>query len=331
LDLVLHLLALTAGFFFLIKGADFFVVSAASIARKFHVSTLIIGLTLVAFGTSLPELAVSFAASISARQQGMTADIAIGNIVGSNMANLTLILGFTALMAPVMVRKSLFKKEFPILLVSAILITVMAMFFQADLAIVWWEALILLSVFVLYVVMVLKSPKDVLPEGEIEVIDMKKAIVLLVVGLAGVTAGGYAVTWGAESLALNFLVSTFSMDPGKATTLVGLSIVALGTSLPELVTSIVAAKKGENEIALGNVVGSNIFNTVLVVGLSGSVVSLGMNNDVIFDMFIVIAVTMLVILFAWTKKVITRFEGLILALLYVLYIVFIIVRSSGLF
>ncbi|NCU32852.1 MAG: hypothetical protein EOM23_07980, partial [Candidatus Moranbacteria bacterium] len=169
---------------------------------------------------------------------------------------LTLILGFTALMAPVMVRKSLFRKEFPILLLSAVLITVMALFFQADLAIVWWEALILLSVFVFYVVMVLRSPKDALPEQEIEIIGMKKAVVLLLVGLAGVTAGGYAVTWGAESLALNFLVNTFSMDPGKATTLVGLSIVALGTSLPELVTSVMAAKKGENEIALGNVVGS---------------------------------------------------------------------------
>ncbi|MCF7932166.1 MAG: calcium/sodium antiporter [Acholeplasmataceae bacterium] len=331
MDVLFHLAALIAGFIFLIKGADFFVVSASSIAKKFNVPTLIIGLTLVAFGTSLPELAVSFAASISAKQQGMTADIAIGNIIGSNIANMTLILGFTALMAPVIVRKNMFKKEFPILLLSSILILVVALFFQQSLAIVWWESLLLLALFGLYMFYVLKSPKDQMAPEDLPVIDMKKAIVLLLVGLIGVTLGGSAVTWGAENLALNFLVNSFHMDATKATTLVGLSIVALGTSLPELVTSMMAAKKGENEIALGNVVGSNIFNTLLVVGLSGSVVSLGIEQAVILDMGIVIAITVIVLIFSWTKHVITRFEGLILGLLYVTYIIFIIIRSLGIF
>ncbi len=326
MQILLHVLFLIAGFFMLIKGADFFIVSSSSIARKFRISPLIIGLTLVAFGTSLPELAVSFAASISARSQGLTADIAMGNVIGSNMANLTLILGTSALIMPVLVKKSMRKKEFPFLITTALLIAILGFFFQADQAIVWWEAVILLLMFAFYMYLMITTKKEISDE-EIPVVDTKKAIILLLIGIAGVSIGGFLVTDGAEFIAIELLTTSFGMTVTRATTLVGLSIVALGTSLPELVTSAMAAKKGEADIALGNVIGSNIFNTLLIVGLSGVIVPLGLNQDVLIDMIILIGVTSLVVILGMFKSKLSKFDGLLLLLIYVSYITYIILRA----
>ncbi len=317
------------GFFLLIKGADFFVVSSASIAKKFNISPLIIGLTLVAFGTSLPELAVTFAAALQARALGTTADIALGNIVGSDIANLTLILGFSAIMLPIAVKKSMNKREFPFLILITVVFAAVAYLFQSDAAIVWWEALILLGFFAFYMVMMFRGHKADELDEDIHFVDTKKAILLLILGLAGVSLGGYLVTSGAEYIATEVLVKAFSMTVTKATTLVGLSIVSLGTSLPELVTSVMAAKKGENEIALGNVVGSNVFNTLLIVGLSGIVTPLGVNSDVLTDSIILIGITAVMILFSITKQKISRFEGWILVAIYFSYIAYIIMRALG--
>jgi cation:H+ antiporter len=331
MQILLHVLYLIVGFVFLIKGADYFVVSSSSIARKFNVSPFIIGLTLVAFGTSLPELAVSFAASLSAKAQGTTADIAMGNIIGSNIANLTLILGCSAIMMPIVVKKSMMRKEFPYLIVITILISVLAFFFQADAQIVWWEAIILLLFFAYYMYMMFKSHQDADEVEKIPMVNPKKAVILLFVGLAGVSLGGFLVTAGAEYIAIELLVSAFSMTLTRATTLVGLSVVALGTSLPELVTSVVAAKKGENEIALGNVIGSNVFNTVFIVGISGIVTSLGINGDVLVDTVILIAITLITVWFAFTGYKISKKEGYGLLIIYILYIVFIILRALNFF
>jgi len=327
MDILFNVLLLLVGFVFLIKGADFFVVSSSSIARKFNVSPLIIGLTLVAFGTSLPELAVSFTAALSV-EPGQTADIAMGNIIGSNIANLTLILGASAVALPIMVKKSMSKKEFPFLIGMTILIAILGFFFQSDAQIARWEAVILLIVFAYYMYLMLTGEKEI-PTEEIKVIDMKKAILLLFVGILGVSIGGTMVTRGAEYIAVNGLVTFAGMSITKATTLVGLSVVALGTSLPELVTSVVAAKKGENEIALGNVVGSNVFNTVFIVGLSGIVTPLGLNGDVLIDMIILIAITSIMIIFSISKGKITKLEGWILLGIYVAYITYIIIRALG--
>lgn len=327
MDILFNVLLLLVGFVFLIKGADFFVVSSSSIARKFNVSPLIIGLTLVAFGTSLPELAVSFAAALSV-EPGQTADIAMGNIIGSNIANLTLILGASAVALPIMVKKSMNKKEFPFLIGMTILIAILGFFFQSDAQIARWEACILLIVFAYYMYLMLTGEKEI-PTEEIKVIDMKKAILLLFVGILGVSIGGTMVTRGAEYIAVNGLVTFAGMSITKATTLVGLSVVALGTSLPELVTSVVAAKKGENEIALGNVVGSNVFNTVFIVGLSGIVTPLGLNGDVLIDMIILIVITSIMIIFSISKGKITKLEGWILLGIYVAYITYIIIRALG--
>ena len=328
MDILFNIILLLVGFVFLIKGADFFVVSSSSIAHKYNVSPLIIGLTLVAFGTSLPELAVSFAAALTV-QPGQTADIAMGNIIGSNIANLTLILGASAIALPILVKKSMSKREFPFLIGMTILIAILGFFFQADAQIVWWEALILLVVFAYYMFLMLTGEKEI-PSEDIKIINMKKAVLLLFVGIAGVSIGGTMVTRGAEFIAINGLVTFAGMSITKATTLVGLSVVALGTSLPELVTSVVAAKKGENEIALGNVVGSNVFNTLFIVGLSGIVTPLGLNGDVLIDMIILIVITSIMILFSITKGKITKIEGWILLGIYVVYIFYIIIRALGL-
>jgi cation:H+ antiporter len=328
LDILLNILFLLVGFVFLIKGADFFIVSSSSIARKFHVSPLVIGLTLVAFGTSLPELAVSVAASISAKQAGATADIAMGNVIGSNIANITLILGLSAIMMPIAVKKSMNKQELPFLILTTILIALFGFAF-ADQTIVWWEALILLAFFAYYMRLMFKSPNEHVPTEEIKVVDMKRAIILLIIGLAGVTLGGALVTEGAEFISTEILKNF--MSPTKATTLVGLSVVALGTSLPELVTSVMAAKKGENEIALGNIVGSNVFNTLLIVGFAGIITPLKMNSDVLMDMIILIFITGLMVFFSITKQTISKKEGWILFGIYFSYIIFIILRALGIF
>ena len=329
MQIVWHVLYLIFGFVFLIKGADFFVVSSSSIARKFNVSPLLIGLTLVAFGTSLPELAVSFVASISAARQGMTADIAMGNVLGSNIANLTLILGFAALVMPMSVKPSLFKKELPFLFVITIVFALFSYFFQADAMIARWEAMILLGFFAMYMYMSIKGSKNVDEVEDIKVIDVKRAIIFLVIGLVGVSFGGWLVTTGAEFIAIDLLMKAFSVEQSRATVLVGLSVVALGTSLPELVTSAVAAKKGENEIAIGNIIGSNIFNTLLIVGLAGIVTPLGISNDVLSDIFILFGIMFVVFIVCLTGKRIMKGEGVLLLVIYVAYITYIILRGIG--
>lgn len=326
MEYIINVGLLILGFIFLVKGADFFVASSSSIARKFNVSPLVIGLTLVAFGTSLPELAVSFIASLTV-EPGATADIAMGNVVGSNIVNITLILGLTALAKPVKVSKTMHKKEFPYLIFSSVLILLLSLFFQSDARIVWYEAIVLLISFIGYVYLMIKSGKNTDDQGEFKVLDMKKAIILLLLGLAGVTSGGYMVTEGASNLATSVLVTFFNMTETKAITLVGLSIVAVGTSLPEMVTSIVAAKKGENEIAFGNLVGSNIFNILFILGLSGLFNPLGINGDVIIDTYIMLGVTVIAVLMAISKGVVTKKEGLLLTLIYIFYVTYIILRA----
>jgi cation:H+ antiporter len=330
MQIFLNLLGLVIGFILLIKGADFFVDSSSSIAKKLKVPTLIIGLTLVAFGTSLPELAVSFSASLAARAANTTADIAMGNIIGSNIANLTLILGASAIMMPIAVKKSMLKREFPFLIVITILIALLGYFFQSDQQITQWEALILLLFFIGYMYLMFKTDKEDILE-EIHIIDTKKAIFLLIVGLVGVTLGGMLVTNTAEFLSIRILTQQFGINQSNAQAFIGLSVVALGTSLPELVTSVVAAKKGESDIALGNVIGSNVFNTLLVVGLAGVVTPLGISKGVAIDFFIVIGITAIVFILSLLKNKLSRADGIVFLSIYVLYITYIILRTFGVF
>ncbi len=331
MQIFINILGLIAGFVLLIKGADFFVDSSSSIAKKLKVPTLIIGLTLVAFGTSLPELAVSFTSSLSARVAGTTADIAMGNIIGSNIANLTLILGASAVMMPIVVKKSLINKEFPFLIGITLIIAMFGIFFQSNKEISQWEAAILFILFIGFIFMMIKTDKEDILIEEIHLMSTKKAVILLILGLAGVTIGGILVTNSAEYLAVKVLSEVFNVGLTDAHAFVGLSIVALGTSLPELVTSVVAAKKGESDIALGNVIGSNVFNTLLVVGLAGMVTPLGISSGVGIDLFIVLGVTFIVFIIAHIHNKINRSAGYLLLAIYFSYIIYIILRTFGVF
>ena len=326
MDYFIHLSLFIIGFICLIKGADFFVASSSSIARKLNISPLMIGLTLVAFGTSLPELAVSFISALSVKA-GQTSDIAMGNVIGSNIVNITLILGVTAMTLPIAISKKMNVKELPFLLLSSVMILILGLFFQRDYLIVWWEALLLMLSFVFYMYVMIKTYKNTAVKDDINILSRKKAIIFLILGLLMVSSGGYLVTLGATFLSTQFLVSILGMTLTKATTLVGLSIVAIGTSLPELVTSVVAAKNKENEIAFGNIVGSNIFNVMFIIGFTGTVTPLGINQDVIIDMFILIAITIIMITVSITQQKITKPEGLLLVICYVIYLVYIILRA----
>lgn len=329
MTILLHILMLIIGFVFLIKGADFFVVSSSSIAKRLKIAPFVIGLTLVAFGTSLPELAVSLSATITLKA-GETADIAMGNIVGSSIVNITLILGFSLIFLPLVIKDKMRKKEFPFFILITIVFAIVGFLFAGNNKISLVESLVLLLFFGFYMYMMFTSKEEHIEE-ETKLIDLKLAIGLVILGLAGVVVGGIMVTYAAKNISIDILVNLFNVEQSKATTLIGLSVVAVGTSLPELVTSIVAAKKNEGDIALGNVVGSNIFNSLFITGIAGLFNPLILNNDVKIDMIILVGITLFIGLVAIFKGKLSKIVGYILVSTYILYIVYIILRAFNYF
>lgn len=333
-QIVMFVAGLALGTFCLVKFCDFFVEASSAIAKKLKISPLIIGLTIVAIGTSLPELAVSVSDSISSISTGGHANVAIGNVVGSNTCNLLLVLGLSVVFTPIAVKKSVCKKEFPILLGVTVLTTLFVCLFGltsvvSDYAITRWEGIILAVLIFAYIGFLVytakKHPDEV---DEVEVAnDMPwwKAILLVIVGAAGIILGGQLVVFGAKGLSIKASVA-MGLDENLAEALVGLTIVAVGTSLPELVTSVIAAKKGENEIALGNVIGSNIFNSLFVLGLSATVNPLTTGSQVIVDVLFMLVVTVLVFIFALTGKL-NRKHGIVLLCCYVAYLTYLILRT----
>lgn len=306
------------GFVFLVKGADGFVGGASSIAKKFNIPPLIIGLTIVAFGTSAPEAAVSITAAISGQNE-----MAIANVVGSNIFNFLLVIGVTAIIKPIKVQKSTIIKEFPFVILACFVFAVIShdtrfqgasqnMLSRAD----GYVLLSLFAIFMYYLIDMALNSKDV-AEEEIEDIPLGKSIIYSILGIAGIILGGQIVVDSASNIALAW---------GMSENLVGLTIVSIGTSLPELVTSIVAAKKGESDIAIGNAVGSNIFNLLFVLGISSSIHSISVQPIVFYDMLVMILVTILVYFFSVTKRTINKGEGILLSLLYFVYLAYIIMR-----
>jgi cation:H+ antiporter len=326
MDIFLSFLYLIAGFYMLIKGANFVIDNASALALKIGIPLFIVGLTVVAFGTSLPELSVSLFSSIKAFQDGIPADIAVGNIIGSNMANLTLIFGSAALFAPVVIHKRILKQDVPFLLGISILFVLFMYFFDEVYRINRIEALVLILCFVMYMTIMVKQKvlEDVAVDSNVIV---WKALLLLFIGFIGVIIGGNLVTLSAERLSISLLVDVFNMNPLKVTSLVGLSVVAVGTSLPELVTTIIAVKKGSVDIAVGNVVGSNIFNILLVGGLSGLIVPLTLQKDFLVDAIIVVVITLVLFIMMRMQIKIYKFVGYFLLMSYVVYLVYIITRS----
>ena len=338
LQIAMYVVGLALGVFCLVKFCDIFVDSSSAIAKKLKISPLIIGLTIVAMGTSLPELAVSVSDAIQCLTEGGNANVAIGNVVGSNICNILLVLGFSVTFTPIAVKKNISRRELPILLGTTAIVVLFISLFGLnsaasldDLAITRWEGAILVALMVAYmtfvVVMAKKHPEqlDVEETEEKPVMPLWKAIILVIVGGVGIILGGQFVVFGAKGLALKG-ASAMHLDADLAEALVGLTIVAVGTSLPELVTSVIAAKKGENEIALGNVIGSNLFNMLFVMGISATVNPLTTGSQVLVDAFVMLAVTALLFVFGLKGKL-GRAHGISLLCIYVVYLIYLILRT----
>lgn len=336
-QIISFVVGLALGVFCLVFFCNRFVDASGAIAKKLKISPLIIGLTIVAMGTSLPELAVSTSDSISCLVSGGNANVAIGNVVGSNICNILLVLGFSVVFTPIVVKKNTLKHEFPILLgVTAVTVIFICLFGLTsaasldDIAITRWEAIILAVGIICYIVYLVLSakrhPEEVDVETE-EIVDMPwwKAILFVIIGAAGIIAGGQLVVFGAKGLALEG-AKAMNLDHDLAESLVGLTIVAVGTSLPELVTSVIAAKKGQNDIALGNVIGSNIFNALFVLGISGIINPLTSGSQVLIDAAIMLAVTILLFVLSLKGKL-KKVDGIIFLCCYIGYLTYLILRT----
>lgn len=315
----LAIIFLLAGLLFLVKGADFFVEGSSGIAKRFHVPTIIIGLTIVAMGTSLPETAVSVVAAIQHKNT-----LAISNVIGSNIFNMIVVIGICAIMTKVAVQKITLKRDFPYSVFAALLLLVLG---GTGMKLGRMDSVVLLVFFAIFVVlmiyMAINSEKESdgkqredMNETERK-ISIPKCLVLLAVGVAGIIIGGDMVVDSATNIALKI---------GMSETLVGLTIVSIGTSLPELVTSVVAARKKEVDMALGNAIGSNIFNILFVLGLAGVISPMPFLKENIIDVLILIALSLLVWFFAYTKQQFSRKEGIVMVMLYAVYIVYICMR-----
>lgn len=317
---------LIIGFVLLIKGADFFVDGSSSVAKILKVPTIIIGLTVVAFGTSMPELSVSVTAALRGSN-----DLAVSNVLGSNIFNLLVVLGCCALVKPVAAKWSLLKKEFPF----SIFITIILLLVDSDFSIMKildgnqgfvlgrWAGLLFLILFVLYIYATVKSAlrsraeaKD-MEEEEYKTMSPLKSGIYIVIGLIGIVWGGNLVVDSASNIALTF---------GWSQTFIGLTIVALGTSLPELVTSVVAARKGENDLAVGNVVGSNIFNILLILGVSSFITPITLDVTAVYDTIILIIASIVVYISAISKREIQRKEGILFLVCYFAFFLYVFMR-----
>ncbi len=321
MTLTIFLFAL--GFIFLIKGADILVDGSSSIAKKYNISGLVIGLTIVAFGTSAPELIVSSLATL----KGSTG-IAIGNIIGSNISNTLLILGLAAITAPLIIKKDTVNKQIPFSLLAIIAVTLLLNDFLIDgrppNILTRIDGLILVLFFVIFMYYTFFSRKsEALEDFGHEKVEIHKnwiSIGMITVGLVSLLLGGRWIVNGATEIALVL---------GLSEALIGLTIVAIGTSLPELATSVIAAKKGRSDMAIGNVVGSNIFNFLWVLGFSSVLSPINHNLMLNYDLLILIGITILlfILIYVGKKNVLDKHEGIVLVFLYVCYLIFLLLRG----
>lgn len=316
--MILQIVLLIAGLVFLIKGADWLVEGASAVAKKKKMSDLAIGLTIVAFGTSVPELVVTLMASIEDQQE-----IVFGNIIGSNNFNLFFILGIAGLITPLVVQSSTINKEIPISLIAAIMLYVLANNFISDNNLVSrWDAIILLLLFagfLYYVFMQLKLEPE---KAGITAKEMSqvKIWIFIVGGLAGLVIGGKLVVYSAVEMATAW---------GVSEQLIGLTIVAMGTSLPELATTVVAGVKKKTDIAVGNIIGSNIFNIFFILGVSGLVRPIPYDTIFNTDLYLLAGGTifLFVAMFIAGKKKLDRWEAAVLLAAYLIYTIWLITKE----
>ena len=318
---------LIVSFFLLIKGADIFVKGSSSLAKRLKVPSLIIGLTIVALGTSAPELAVSTSAAIHGSNE-----IAVSNVLGSNIFNILVVLGTCAIIRPIPVEKKVIKRDIPFsIIITALLFFTacggtlvsgrMSFSHMDDMTGIITRVIgaVLLLLFALYVLFLIHSAHNNESETDEEKnnISMWKCILLIIVGIAMIILGGKLAVSSAEEIA---------RACGMSETLIGLTIVAVGTSLPELITSVVAARKGEVNLAIGNAVGSNIFNILLILGISSVIHSIPLTAESVIDLFVLIGISILTLIFSVSGRRINRIEGTVMVLSYTAYIAFAAIR-----
>ena len=320
----LVLVFLVIGFVLLIKGADFFVEGSSSVAKRLHVPSIIIGLTIVAMGTSLPETAVSVSASLAGNNE-----LAVSNVVGSNIFNLMVVIGVCAILATVNVARETIRRDIPLSLICAGLLMLFGIIGLGDktgMTLGHLDGVIFIVLFACYIIYMVRTAMKASKEGkkveieggsdeEIKLVSVPVSILFIIGGAIAIAVGG-DVTVDAASRS----------DLGMSQTLIGLTIVSIGTSLPELVTSIVAARKNEVDMALGNAIGSNIFNILMVLGIASAISPISIITENIIDLCVLIVFTICAWIFAGTKKKIGRAEGLCMVALYAAYAVYIIVR-----
>ena len=293
---------LIISFILLVKGADFFVDGCVSIARLLRVPDLIIGLTIVAMGTSAPEAAVSISSAVSNSEN---AGITVGNLLGSNLLNILIILGVSAVIVPISVQSSLLKKDFPLLLGSAIIVPLL--FITGGMRGTRFSGFVLEIMFIIFMVWTVINANT----SRKTVIDRRE-------DLAVVIGGGQLAVYCAKDIAHGI---------GISESLIGLTVVALGTSLPELITSVVSARKSKSDLALGNVIGSNLFNILMVMGLSMIIAPFDVTMKNVIDSLCVLAASIICYVFAATRKKIGRAEGMVFILSYAVYLTYIIARD----
>ena len=315
LDLILNGVFVAIGLAMLYFGAEWLVRGSVTIANKFRISQLVIGLTIVAFGTSTPELSVSITSAI----QG-NSDVSLGNVVGSNIANIGLIIGIAAVIRPLIVTKQIIKKEVSIVIGVAVLLIMISF----DGVISVEEGIMLAIGIVVFVVFSYKSSKkehSVILDSSIDLIQekknvMPKSILLIGVGLGMLTFGSFVTVENAVAIATSF---------GVSERIIGLTLIAIGTSLPELVTSVVAALRGHSDISIGNILGSNIFNILAIIGISAAIAGISVNEAMFFDYYVMIAFSVILIPVMRSGFKISRKEGYGLIGAYFAYLIYLFI------
>ena len=309
--MILNIILLIVGFVILIKGADIFVEGASGVAGNFKISKMLIGLTIVSFGTSAPEFAISVKSLLSG-----SGDIVLGNVIGSNILNILLILGCSSIVHSLTVKSNTVKKELPITMLITILFAVLLsdaifdkgminQFSRSDGIVL----ILFFTVFLYYLIKMARNKTE--SEDDKEIIPMKKAAIFTIIGIVGIVLGSNFVVDSASYIAKAI---------GVSERMISLTIIALGTSLPELVTSVTATMKGEYDIAIGNVVGSNIFNIGIVVGIPVAIIGgIGHIAFSYVDLIVMVVSAIIVFLFSFNDYKITRHEGIALLLLFVSY------------
>lgn len=314
---------LIIGFVLLVKGADFFVEGASSVAKMLKVPSLIIGMTIVAMGTSLPETSVSIAASMNNQNT-----LAVSNVVGSNIFNLMVVLGVCAVITELKVSKDVLKRDYPFSVLCAILLLVAGVI---GMTLGRMDGIIFLVIFAVFIFYLIKSALDARKSGEIsekeremneemeemEDLPVWKCILYIVGGAIAIKYGGDWVVDSASVIATSF---------GISATLVGLTICSVGTSLPELVTSIVAARKNELDMAVGNVVGSNVFNILMVLGIAATVSPIAFLTENVIDIVVLLVFSLITWVLCVTQKKLSKKEGILMLVLYTIYLVYICIR-----